>query len=189
MGKVIYFMMVSLDGFAEGPDRNLDWATIDEEIHTFANDQTRETGVLLYGRRLYEVMTYWQTADEDPSLPGYMADFARIWREKPKIVASRTLKQVGPNATLIRDNITGEVAKLKEQLGGVVSVGGPSLAATLIRHGLVDEYRLLVHPVVLGGGTPFLPALDRPIRLRLLETREFRSGGVYLRYENASGNR
>lgn len=182
MGKVIYSMMVSLDGFVEGPNKEIDWVMIDEELHTFANDEAREMGAFLYGRRLYEVMaSYWPTADADPSIPDYMVEFARIWKEKPKIVFSRTLDKVEWNSRLVRGDVAAEVAKLKEQPDMDLSVGGATLASTFIQLGLVDEYRLLVHPVVLGRGTPYFPAVDHPIALRLLETRRFGSGVVYLR--------
>jgi dihydrofolate reductase len=184
MRKVIYSMGVSLDGFVEGPNRELDWSTLDEELHRFWNDQAREKGTFLYGRRLYELMAdYWPTADTDPSAPEYVVEFARIWRDMPKVVFSRTLEKVDWNSRLVRDNIAEEVTKLKAQPGKDMDVGGPTLASTFMRLGLIDEYRLVVHPVVLGGGTPFFPALDSAISLRLVETRTFASGVAYLRYQ------
>ena len=184
MRKVIYSMGVSLDGFIEGPNRELDWSTPDEELHRIWNDQARETGVFLYGRRLYELMAdFWPTADQDPSAPEYVAEFARIWRDTPKVVFSTTLEKVDWNSTLVKGNIADEVAKLKAQPGKDMSVGGPTLASSFIRLDLIDEYRTVVHPVILGGGTPFFPALDERIGLRLVETRTFSSGAVYLRYE------
>jgi dihydrofolate reductase len=183
MRKVIYSMGVSLDGFIEGPNRELDWGTPDEELHRFWNDQMREIGTSLYGRRMYELMAdYWPTADADPSVPEYMAEFARIWRDMPKVVFSTTLEKVDWNSRLVRDNIAEEVMKLKAQPGQDMDVGGPTLASTFMRLGLIDEYRLVLHPVVLGGGTPFFPALDNTINVRLVETRTFNSGVVYLRY-------
>ncbi len=186
MRKVIYSMMVSLDGYVERTDRSLDWAIVDEEIHTFANDQASEMGAFLYGRRLYEVMAgYWPTADADPAAPAFVLDFARIWMSKPKVVFSRTLDGVDWNSRLVRTDLAGEITKLKGEPGGDLELGGPNLAGQVIRLGLVDEYRLIVNPVVLGGGTPFFSAVDSPISLRLLEARTFRSGVVYLRYERA----
>ena len=186
MRKVIYSMNVSLDGFVEGPNRELDWSTPDEELHRFWNDQEREMGTSLYGRRLYELMAaYWPTADTDPSAPDYVVEFARIWRDKPKIVFSTTLEKVDWNSRLVRDNVAEEVAKLKAQVGKNMEVAGPTLASTLVRLGLIDEYGPVVHPVVLGGGTPFFPALDNRIILTLVETRTFGSGVVYLRYQRA----
>jgi dihydrofolate reductase len=182
--KVIYAMNVSLDGFVEGPNRELDGFTPDEELHRFWNDQMRETSASLYGRRLYELMAeYWPTADEDPSAPDYVVEFARIWKDKPKVVFSTTLQKVDWNSRLVRDNIAEEVTKLKSQPGKDMEVGGPSLASTFMRLDLIDEYRPVIHPFVLGRGTPFFPALDNAISLRLVETRTFGSGVVYLRYQ------
>jgi dihydrofolate reductase len=184
MSRVIYSMSVSLDGFVETPNRSLDWVIVDEELHRFFNDEARETGTFLYGRRLYELMAgYWPTADADPSVPDFMVEFARIWRDKPKVVFSRTLEKVEWNSRLVRGDIAKEIARLKEQPGNDLAVGGPNLASTFMRLDLIDEYRLFVQPVVLGAGTPFFTALDAKINLRLVETRTFRSGVVYLRYE------
>jgi dihydrofolate reductase len=183
--KVIYLMMESLDGFVAGPHREIDWAIIDEELHTFVNDQQSAIDTYLYGRRMYQLMVdSWPTVDTDPSAPEYMVEFARIWKAMPKIVFSKTLDRVDWNSRLVRgDNIAEEVARLKAQPGQDMTVGGASLASTLIRLGLIDEYRLFVHPVVVGGGTPFFPALDGTLKLRLVETRTFGSGVVYLCYE------
>jgi dihydrofolate reductase len=131
---------------------------------------------------------YWPTAEADASAPDYIAEFARIWKEKPKVVFSRTLESVGWNSRLVSDDIPGEIAKLKAEPGGDLSVGGARLAAALIRRGLVDEFRPIVHPVVLGAGTPYLPASGEAFPLRLVETRSFDSGAVYLRYQ-AAGDR
>jgi dihydrofolate reductase len=188
MRKVIYSMLVSLDGAIETPSRSLDWHLIDEEIHQFVNDQQREIDTYLYGRRLYELMAeYWPTADANPAALAYEVEFARIWRDMPKIVFSKTLERVAWNSRLVRDDIAAEVARLKAQPGKDISVGGAALAASLMRLGLIDEYQLFVHPIVLGGGTPFFPALDNPITLRLVETRTFGSGVVYLRYQAIDG--
>jgi dihydrofolate reductase len=184
MRKIVYSMNVSLDGFVEGPDRELDWSAPDEELHRFWNEQTRGVGTSLYGRRLYELMAaYWPTADEDPSVPDHVAEYARIWRDTPRVVFSSTLEEVGHNSRLVRGDAVEEVRRLKREPGNDMEVGGPTLAATLVRAGLVDEFGLVVHPVVLGGGTPFFPPLAEPLRLRLIETRTFASGVVYLRYE------
>ncbi len=185
MRKVIYSMTVSLDGFIAGPNDEIDWSAPDEELHRFHNRQTRELGAHLCGRRLYEVMTYWETADQNPSAAAYELEFARIWKELPKIVFSKTLEKVEGNAKLVRDGVAEEVAELKEQPGKDLAVGGAGLASTLIRLGLVDEYRLFVSPVVLGGGTPYFPTLDERIDLELVETKTFASRVVFLRYRRA----
>ena len=182
MRKLVYSMGVSLDGFIAGPDGEIDWSAPDEELHRFHNQQARETGAHLYGRRLYEVMTYWETADQNPSLPEHELEFARIWKDTPKIVFSNTLEKVEGNARLVRDSVAEEVAKLKEQPGKDLAVGGAGLASTFIKLGLVDEYRLFVSPVVLGGGTPYFPPLEKRINLQLVETRTFGSRVVYVRY-------
>jgi dihydrofolate reductase len=187
MRKVIYSMGVSLDGFIAAPGGEIDWSAPDEELHRFHNQQTRELGAQLCGRRLYETMVYWETAEEDPSLAEYELEFARIWKDLPKIVFSTTLPEVEGNARLLRDGVAQEVAKLKEQAGKDLAVGGAGLASSLIELGLVDEYRLFVSPVVLGGGTRYFPALEERIDLELVETRTFGSRVVYLRYSGRSG--
>ena len=183
MGRLIYLMNVSLDGFIETPDHGLEWTTVDDEIHAWFNDELRETEALLYGRRLYEVMTaYWPSAESDPGATAVMLDFARIWNPKPKLVFSRSLQRVDGNARLVRAESDEDFARLKAGFDGELEVGGPTLAAEFIRRGLVDEYRLVVHPVILGAGTPFFPRVERPLALRLTETRTFASGLVYLGY-------
>jgi dihydrofolate reductase len=185
MRKVIYSMGVSLDGFIAGPNGEIDWSAPDEELHRFHNQQTQELGAHFCGRRLYEEMSYWETADENASAPEHVLEFARIWKCLPKIVFSKTLEKVEGNSRLARDGVAEEVAQLKQQPGKDLAVGGPGLASTFIRLGLVDEFRLFVSPVVLGGGTPFFPALDERIDLELIETRTFGSRVVYLRYRRA----
>jgi dihydrofolate reductase len=186
MRKVIYSTMVSLDGFVDGPNRNLDWPIIDEELHSFINDQQRAIDTYLFGRRMYEVMVYWDTAEKDPSNPEYVLEFARIWKTIRKIVFSKTLEHVQGNATLSRGNIAEEVIKLKAQPGKDMSVGGATIASALGRLGLIDEYQLFIHPVVLGSGTPMFQASDHKIELQSIETRTFGSGVVLLRYQQPS---
>ncbi len=127
-------------------------------------------------------MTYWETVDENASAPEYALEFAQIWQQLPKVVVSTTLERVEGNARLVKEGVADEVIALKEEPGKDLAVGGAGLAATLIELGLVDEYRLFVSPVVLGGGTPFFPALEERIDLELVETRTFGSKTVYLRY-------
>jgi dihydrofolate reductase len=183
MGRLIYLMNVSLDGYIETTDRSPEWAKVDDEIHGWFNDELRETEALLYGRRLYEVMAaYWPTAESDPGATAVMLDFARIWNPKPKLIFSRSLERVDGNARLVRAESDEDFARVKAGFDGKLEVGGPTLAAEFIRRGLVDEYRLVVHPVILGAGTPFFPRMERPLALRLTETRTFASGVVYLGY-------
>jgi dihydrofolate reductase len=170
----------------EGPDGKFAWSHPDEEVHRFHNGIAAGMGAFLYGRRMYETMRFWETVDEDassPEFPDYVRDFARIWKSKPKIVFSTTLESVSQDYRLVRGDIGAEVTALKEQPGGDLGVGGPGLARSLARLDLVDEYRLVLFPVTVGGGKPYFPALDHPVRLRLLESRIFQCGAVYLRYQ------
>jgi len=186
MRKVIYAMSVSLDGFIEAADGDLSWSSPDEELHKHFNERESEFAINLYGRRLYENMeAYWPTADEDPSAPEHEKEYARIWRDIPKIVFSKTLAQVGWNARLVRENIAGEVNQLKEQPGKYMNVAGAGIAATFMQLGLIDEYWLYLHPVVLGGGKPMFPKLRDKITLQLVETRKFGRGVVLLKYQLA----
>lgn len=186
MRKLIYSFGVSLDGFITGPGGDIEWSAPDEDLHRFHNQQARELGEQLYGRRLWETMRVWETwADDRPSSPEPELEFARIWKETPKIVFSRTLEKVEGNARLVREDAAQEIARLKEQPGKDLAVGGAELASSLMKVGLIDEYRLFVSPVVLGAGTPFFPALDERINLELVETRTFGSRVVYLRYRSA----
>ena len=178
-------MMVSLDGFVARANGDLDWGLIDEEIHTFVNNQQREIGTYLHGSGLHQVMTYWETADQNLSSPAYELEFAKIWQNMPKMIFSNTLAEVRGNASLFQGDIVTEIGKMKQQPGKNMDVGGPTFAATFMKLGLVDEFGLFVHPVVLGSGIPFFPLLETPLTLQLVETRSFQSGVVYLRYQLA----
>jgi dihydrofolate reductase len=175
-------MSTSLDGFISGPDGDFSWSVPDEELHRFHNQLVSELGAHLLGRRLYETMLYWETAEEQPSVDEIEVEFARIWKALPKIVFSHTLQSVEGNTRLATGDVEEEVAKLKEQPGKDLAVGGPGLASSLISLNLVDEYRLFVSPVVVGGGTPYFPAGVDRIDLELVETRTFGSRVEYLRY-------
>ncbi len=182
MRKLIYSMTVSLDGFIAAPGGNIDWSAPDEELHGFHNDQVRELGVHLLGRRLYETMVYWETADQDPSASEVTLDFARIWQALPKVVFSKTLDRVEGNTRLASVGVLEEVARLKEEPGGDLAVGGAGLASELIEHNLIDDYHLFVCPILLGAGTPYFPAMERRIALELVETRTFSGRVEYLHY-------
>ncbi len=186
MRKVIYSTMVSLDGFVEDQQRGLDWVRIDAELHSYINEQHHTIDTFLFGRRMYEVMRYWDAAEQDTSNPEYILEFARLWKTIHKIVYSQTLENVGVNAQLSRANIVDEIARLKEQPGRDLSVGGATLATTVSREGLIDEYQLFVQPVVLGGGMPMLQPVDRPIKLQLVDTHSFKSGVIMLRYRRTN---
>ncbi len=190
MARLIYSMMVSLDGFIETPDHSLDWVLIDEELHSFINAQQAANGAYLYGRRMYENMTaYWPTPQAlDPANPAFVLEFARIWQAMPKVVFSNTLQKVGWDFRLVRGDAAEEVARLKAQPGKDLAAGGAGLGAALARRDLVDIYELFVQPVILGSGTPYLPALDRRLDLQLIATHRFQSGVVQLRYERRKGS-
>lgn len=176
-------MSVSLDGFIEGPDRELDWHMVDDELHSHFNEQLGAMGAFLSGRVTYELMAeFWPTADTNPSSTGPMVEFARIWRDMPKIVFSRTLDEAGWNTTVVREVVPEEVMALKAQPGGDLALGGADLTASFTRHDLIDEYRLYVHPVVIGRGRTMFQASDVRIELGLAETRTFGNGVVLLRY-------
>jgi dihydrofolate reductase len=180
-------MSVSLDGFIEAANGDLSWSVPDEELHKHFNDLEARTDTNFYGRGLYENMAaYWPTADENPEASEVEIEYARIWKSKPKIVFSKTLDQVGWNSRLVRENIAEEVNKLKEQPGkAMMSVGGAGLASTFMQLGLIDEYWLYIHPVILGDGKPMFGHLQDKINLQFVETRTFGSGVVLLRYERA----
>ncbi len=183
--NVIWSIGVSLDGYTAGPRGEIDWAAPDEELHRFHNAQTRELSAHLCGRALYETMLSWENPAGDPAWGEPEREFARIWQALPKVVFSRTLETVEGNARLARGGLAEEVARLKAEPGDDIAVGGAGLAAACIEQGLVDEFRLFVSPVVLGGGTSFFPALDRRVDLELIETRTFGSRVVYSRYRRA----
>ena len=182
MRTLIYSMSVSLDGFIAGPSSDISWTAPDAEQMRFHNDQIREVTTELMGRRLYEDMLIWEGGEGIPTDPESL-EFGPVWRAIPKIVFSTTLQQVRGNARLAAGDVASEVAQLKKQPGeGIISVGGAGLAASLIKLDLIDEYRLLVRPVLVGRGTPYFPPLHEQVALELIETRTLSSGVVYLRY-------
>jgi dihydrofolate reductase len=184
MRKIILMMTVSLDGFMEGPHRQIDWHRVDQGVHEHFNELLKPMSAFLDGRRTYELMAgFWPTADADPKATKPVAEFAAIWRDMPKIVYSRTLERADWNTTVVHEVVVEDILALKAQEGGDMAVGGADLAATFIRHDLIDEYRLYVNPVVLGGGTPLFPPSQTPLSLELAETRTFGNGVVLLRYQ------
>jgi dihydrofolate reductase len=183
MRKVIFGMSVSIDSFIEDESGDFGWADPDTELHRHFNERESTIDTYLYGRRLYELMTaYWPTADQDPSAPEVVLEYARIWKSKKKFVFSRTLSKAGWDFQVIKGNIAEEIRKMKAQPGGDMSVGGPDLASAFMRFGLIDEYGLYIHPVILGGGKPMFPELRDKINLKLVDTRTFGSGVVFLQY-------
>ncbi len=183
MRSVSYSMGVSLDGYIVGPDGDFGWTEPDEEVFRFVTDEIREVGVQLLGRRLYETMLYWETADQDPSLNDSMLEWAEIWKSIPKLVFSTTLSAVQGNARLASGGVAEEIERLRAEPGeGNIAIGGASLAAEAAASSLIDEYRARVCPVLVGGGLPFFPPGERRVDLELVETRTFSSGVVSLRH-------
>ena len=183
MRRVIYSMGVSLDGYIVGPDGGFDWAPPDEEVFRFWIDEIRQVGVHLMGRRLYETMLYWETADQDPSLDDAELEWTALWRPLPKVVFSTTLSAVQGTARLASGGLVEEIERLRAEPGeGDIAIGGGTLAAEAAGSGLIDEYRAMVYPVLVGGGIPFFPRRERRVELELVETRTFSSRVVYLRY-------
>ncbi|MGI8676924.1 MAG: dihydrofolate reductase family protein [Nocardioidaceae bacterium] len=182
MAKLIYSAITSLDGYVADEDGNFDWAAPDEEVHTFVNDLERPVGTYLYGRRLYEVMAYWETAHTLTDQPPFMRDFAQIWQAADKIVYSKTLETVSSARTRIERNFDAEaVRQLKAAAARDITVGGPDLAAQAIKAGLVDECHLFLAPIVVGSGNHSLPDNVR-LTLELLDERRFGNGVIHLRY-------
>ena len=182
MAKLIYSAIASLDGYVTDASGNFEWAAPDEEVHAFVNDLERPIGTYLYGRRMYETMMVWQHAETFSGNEPVVDDFANIWKSAEKIVYSKTLQNVSSDRTrLERELDVDAVRRLKASARSDISVGGPELAGQMIKAALVDECRLFLHPISVGGGTRALPD-DARVRLELLEERRFRSGVVYLRY-------
>ena len=183
MRSVTYSMGVSLDGYIVGPDGGFDWTAPDEEVFSFVTDEIRQVGVHLLGRRLYETMLYWETADQDPSLDDAMLEWAAIWKRLPKVVFSTTLSAVQGNTRLASGGLAAEIERLRaEPAEGDIAIGGATLAAQAAASGLIDEYRARVYPVLVGGGIPYFPQGERRVELELVETRTFSSRVVYLRH-------
>jgi len=182
MRKVIFFNLTSLDGYFEGPDRDINWHIVDDEFNEFAIQQTGEFGALLFGRVTYELMAgYWPTEAakrDDPMIAGLMNSL-------PKVVFSKTLEKVEwENTKLVKANFVAEVLKLKQQSGKDIAIFGSSdLAVTLIEHNLIDELRIMVNPIVLGEGKPILHGFKAKLSLKLIKTRTFKTGNVLLYYE------
>ena len=186
MRSVIYSMNVSLDGYIAGPDGSFDWTPPDEEVFRFWTDQTRELAAYVMGRRLYETMLYWETADQNPALDFDTLEWASVWRPLPNVVFSTTLSAVEGNAGLASGSLVEEIERLRGEPGdGDIGIGGATLAGEAAQLGLIDEFRSIVNPVVIGGGIPFYPQCERRLDLELIESRTFSSRVVYLRYRVA----
>ena len=186
MARLIYATIASLDGYVAGADGSFDWAAPDEEVHRFVNDLERPIGTYLYGRRMYEVMVYWESADLLADQSPVVQEFAAIWQAAEKIVYSKTLAAVSSARTTIEGDFDAEaVRRLKAGAHNDISVGGPHLAAQAIAAGLVDEYHMVIVPVIVGGGNRSLPSAVL-VGLELLDERRFASGMVHLHYRATS---
>jgi dihydrofolate reductase len=182
--SVTYSMSTSLDGYIVGPDGGFDWTGPDAEVFRFWIDEIRGVGVHLMGRRLYETMLYWETAEQEQSLDDAEREWAALWNPLPKVVFSTTLSAVQGNARLASGSLAEEIERLRAEPGeGDIAIGGATLAAEAAA--LIDEYQVMVYPVLVGGGIPFFPQRERRVDLELVETRTFSSKFVYLHYRVA----
>jgi dihydrofolate reductase len=187
MAKLIYSGIMSLDGYVADEQGRWDWSEPDEEVHTFVNELERPVGTHLLGRRMYEVLRFWETADRDADLPAFMRDYSEIWRSADKVVYSTTLQEVSTARTRIERTFDPEAVRhLKATATRELVIGGPELAARAMAAGLVDEYHLLISPVAVGGGKAFWPGGVR-VDLELMDQRRFGNGVVHLHYVSRSG--
>lgn len=186
MREIVFMMSVSLDGYMEGPNREIDWHMVDDELHNHFNEQLGAMSAFLDGRVTYELMAeYWPTADADPSSTEPAKEFSRIWRDMPKFVFSKNLEHAEWNTTILRDVDVDQIKDLKSAPGGAMALGGSDLGAAFMQHDLIDEYRVYIHPVVIGRGKPMFQPSDNTFELRLAETRAFGNGVVLLRYQRS----
>jgi dihydrofolate reductase len=184
MRKLTYAMNVSLDGYVAAPGDDLGWSVPSDELFQWWSDRVAATGLALYGRRLWQTMSsHWPTADQQPGVTPAQVEFAHRWRDMPKAVFSSTIGAVDGNARLVSGDAVTEITRLKAEDGGRMDIGGATLAAAAMRAGLIDEYAIVTHPVLVGGGTPFFTALDSWVNLNRAETRTFPDGVVLSRYE------
>ena len=188
MRKIMLMSSVSLDGFFEGPDRDISWHVVNEELSRYLNEEFRTMGAFMFGRVTYELMAdVWPTAYRNPDLSESQIDFARIWLDMPKFLFSRIVTQADWNTTVIHDVVPEQIAELKAQPGGDIVLSGANLAASFMRQGLIDEFQILVHPVVLGQGRRLFEVPDLRLKLNLEGTRTFTNGVVWLRYSVERG--
>lgn len=184
MRKLTIGMNLSLDGYTSAPGGDLGWSMPSDELFQWWSDRVAATGLALYGRKLWEDMSaHWPTADQDPDATPAHIEYAQRWRAMPKVVFSSTPRSVDWNARLVTGDAVTEIAGLKAEDGGPMDIAGPTLAAAAMRAGLIDEYTLVTHPTLIGGGTPFFTALDNWVNLNLIETRAFPDGVLMTRYE------
>ena len=184
MRKLTFGMNLSLDGYIAAPGDDLGWSMPSDELFQWWSDRVGATGVALYGGKLWETMSaYWPSADQQPGSTRAQMEFARRWRDMPKVVFSSTTRAVDWNARLVTGDAVTEITRLKAEDGGPMDVGGATLAAAVMRAGLVDEYVMVTQPVLVGGGTPFFTPLVNWVNLNLVETLTFPDGVLLTRYE------
>ncbi|MFG6117890.1 dihydrofolate reductase family protein [Thalassobacillus sp. B23F22_16] len=187
MRKVIYSMQMSLDGYIEDDSGSIGFTRPDRELHSYFNAMEAQFDTHIYGRRLYEFMNgFWPTAEDDPDAAPEIVEYARIWNALDKVVFSRTLTSVEGRARLADSDVASEVARMKAEHGKDISVGGATIAKSFIELDLIDEYRVIVYPTLLGGGKPMFAPLARWVNLTLIESRSFTSGVVLLTYRPAN---
>ncbi|NEY30749.1 dihydrofolate reductase [Streptomyces sp. PRKS01-65] len=184
MRKLIYGMNLTLDGYIAAPGDDIGWSMPSDELFQFWSDQLQATDLTLYGRKLWQTMSsYWPTGDQQPDATPAEIEFARRWRDMPKVVFSSTTDRTDWNTRLVAGDAVAEITRLKAEDGGPMDIGGATLAGAAMRAGLIDEYLIAAHPVLVGGGTPFFTALESWVNLNLVETRTFPGGVVLTRYE------
>ncbi|WP_163513241.1 dihydrofolate reductase family protein [Fodinicola acaciae] len=184
MRKLIFGMNVTLDGYIAAPGDDIGWSAPSDELFQWWLEREQESSLTLYGRKIWAAMSsYWPTGDQQPDATPAQVAFARNWRDTPKVVFSSTVDKVDWNTRLVTGDAVAEITRLKAEDGGPMSIGGATLAAAAMRAGLIDEYQLATHPVLVGGGTPLFTTLDHWVDLRLVQTRTFPGGVVLTRYE------
>ncbi|MFD9424682.1 MULTISPECIES: dihydrofolate reductase family protein [unclassified Streptomyces] len=185
MRKLIYGMNLTLDGYIAAAGDDIGWSgPPSDELFQWWLDHEQASGLSLYGRKLWETMSsYWPTGDQQPNATPAEIEFARNWRDTPKVVFSSTIDKVDWNTRLVTGDAIAEITRLKAEDGGPMDIGGATLAGAAMRAGLIDEYLIAAHPVLVGSGTPFFTALDSWVNLNLVETRTFPGGVVLTRYE------
>ena len=177
-------MNVSLDGYIAAPGDDLGWSVPSDELFQWWSDRVAATGLALYGRKLWLTMSsHWPTADQQPGATAAQIEFAHRWRDMPKVVFSSTISAVDGNTRLVTGDAVTEIARLKREDGGPMDIAGATLAGAAMRAGLIDEYAIVTHPILLGGGTPFFASLDGWVSVNLVETRTFSDGVILTRYE------
>ncbi|MFI9004686.1 dihydrofolate reductase family protein [Streptomyces sp. NPDC053541] len=185
MRKLVYAMNLTLDGYIAAAGDDIGWSgPRNQELFQWWLEHEQASGMSLYGRKLWETMSsFWPTADQRPDATPAEVEYARNWRDTPKVVFSSTIDKVDWNSRLVAGDPIAEITRLKAGDGGPLHIGGATLAGAAMRAGLIDEYVVVAHPVLVGGGTPFFAALDDWVRLDLVETRTFPGGVVLSRYE------